>query len=54
MIGVKSAVICVAILNRLEGDQVSSTPEEMAIFEERPMKTVLSFIKSECPPCAKA
>lgn len=47
VIGVRSAVICVAILNRLEGDQVNSTPEELAGFEERPMNTVLNFIKKD-------
>ena len=47
MIGVRSAVICVAILNRLEGDQVTSTPQELGNFEERPILTVLSFIKED-------
>ena len=47
MIGVRSAVICVALLNRLNGDQVTSTMEELGQFEERPMNTVLSFIKDD-------
>ena len=54
MIGVKAAVICVAFLNRLEGDQVLSTQEQMADFEERPVKTVLHFIKSDFEHSAKA
>lgn len=47
VIGVRSAVICVAILNRLEGDQVYSSMEELASFEERPMSTVLKLIKKD-------
>ena len=47
MIGVRSAVICVAFLNRLEGDQVTSTLQQLGEYEERPINTVLSFIKED-------
>lgn len=39
-VDVQAAVICVTILNRLEGDQVGSTPQELAEFEARPVKAV--------------
>jgi len=46
-IGVKAAVICVAFLNRLHGDQVTSSMEQLGQFEERPINVVLSFIKED-------
>ena len=45
MIGVKAAVVCVAFLNRLHGDQVLSSIEQLGEYEERPINTVLSYIK---------
>ena len=36
-IGVRSAVICVALLNRLEGDQVRSSAQDLHEFENRPV-----------------
>ena len=44
---VQSCVCCVAILNRLDGDQVSWTPKELAEFEGRPVKAVAHFIKQD-------
>ena len=46
-LGVRSAVICVAFLNRLHGDQVLNSMEELKEFENRPIKTVLEFIKQD-------
>ena len=44
---VQAAVICVAILNRLNGDQVTATPEQLADFEGRPVRAVARFIKQD-------
>ena len=46
-IGVRSAVIAVTLLNRLEGDQVTSTPQQLGTFEEFPVRTVLEFLKRD-------
>ena len=46
-IGVRSIVICVALLNRLNGDQVTSTMEQLKEFEERPVSVILEFIKRD-------
>ena len=46
-IGVRSIVICVAILNRLNGDQVSSSMEELKAFEERPVDVIIEFIRRD-------
>ncbi|TMW62091.1 hypothetical protein Poli38472_009584 [Pythium oligandrum] len=40
-------VACVALLNRLEGDQVTSTHETLKGYEERPAEIVLQFIKNK-------
>ena len=44
---VRAIVICVAILNRLEGDQVKSSMKELKDFENRPIDVVLEFIKDD-------
>jgi uridine phosphorylase len=46
-IGVRSIVVCVAILNRLNGDQVRSTMDELKAFEERPVEAVIEFIRRD-------
>lgn len=38
------AMICVAILNRLEGDQVTSTAEELAEFAERVGEVLFAYL----------
>ncbi|XP_054847688.1 uridine phosphorylase 1-like [Eublepharis macularius] len=43
--GIKGAVVCVTLLNRLQGDQITSSPEVLAEFESRPQKLVVYFIK---------
>lgn len=43
-IGVRSAVICVALLNRLNGDQVTSTMDQLKEYENRPVNVVIDFI----------
>ena len=44
---VKCAVVCVALLNRLKGDQVNITPEVYKSWQLRPQQLVVKFIKSE-------
>lgn len=46
-INVRSIVVCVALLNRLEGDQVTSTMEQLKQFEERPVDLIIEFIKRD-------
>lgn len=40
-----AAVVCVTVLDRLEGDQVSSPHEVLAEFQQRPQRLVGHFIK---------
>ncbi|MBU0506110.1 MAG: uridine phosphorylase [bacterium] len=44
--GLRGAVVCVALLNRLHGDQVTSTSEQLADFSDRAQQVVLNYIKS--------
>jgi len=44
---VSSAVIVVTLLNRLAGDQVTSTSEQLAEFEARPIRVVVRYILSD-------
>ncbi|XP_065568267.1 uridine phosphorylase 1-like [Artemia franciscana] len=43
--GIRSAVICVTLLNRLNGDQVSSTKEVLNEWQNRPQMLVARYIK---------
>ncbi|XP_067406523.1 uridine phosphorylase 1 isoform X3 [Emydura macquarii macquarii] len=43
--GVKAAVVCVTLLNRLEGDQISSSHDVLVEYQQRPQKLVGHFIK---------
>lgn len=43
--GVPGAVMCVTLLNRMESDLVSLSPEHYQEFELRPFKIVCDFIK---------
>lgn len=40
-----AAVVCVTLLNRLEGDQISSPHEVLAEYQQRPQRLVGQFIK---------
>eukprot|EP01135_Chromosphaera_perkinsii_P004011 Nk52_evm24s266 gene=Nk52_evmTU24s266 len=42
---VRGAVLCVTLLNRLNGDQVESTSEQLKEYTERPQKLTLKYIK---------
>ncbi|XP_072454228.1 uridine phosphorylase 1 [Notamacropus eugenii] len=43
--GIKAAVVCVTLLNRLHEDQINSSHEVLAEYQKRPQKLVGYFIK---------
>nr|QOK99934.1 uridine phosphorylase 2 [Sparus aurata] len=43
--GLKAAVICVALLNRFEGDQITSSHDVLVEYQQRPQVLVSHFIK---------
>ncbi|XP_053946402.1 uridine phosphorylase 1 [Anastrepha ludens] len=43
--GIKASIICVAILNRLNGDQITETKETLTEWQERPAKLIARFIR---------
>merc|ERR1712215_311101 len=45
--GIRSAVVCVTLLDRLKGDQITTPKEELTAWQTRPMETVGRFILSE-------
>ena len=46
-LNIKAAVACVTLLNRLEGDQVLTPPEDLHAFDEYPGHVVLAYIKEQ-------
>lgn len=44
-LGIRGAVCCVTLLDRLKGDQVLTSPEELADFDTRPGRLLRKFIK---------
>lgn len=45
-LGIRGAVACVTLLNRLDGDQVLSSMETLMEYDERPAHLVVKYIKS--------
>ncbi|XP_042551011.1 uridine phosphorylase 1 isoform X2 [Dipodomys spectabilis] len=45
MCGLRAAVVCVTLLDRLQGDQISSPHEVLAEYQQRPQRLVSYFIK---------
>lgn len=45
--GIPVAIVCTALLNRLQGDQVTSTPEELAQFSDNAQTIVINHINME-------
>ncbi|KAM8929147.1 uridine phosphorylase 1 [Lycaon pictus] len=43
--GIPVAVVCVTLLNRLDGDQVSSPHDVLVKYQQRPQRLVSHFIK---------
>ena len=44
--GVKCAIVCVALLDRLQGDQVGITEETYKKFQSRPQSLVATYIRT--------
>jgi uridine phosphorylase len=42
--GIAAAVVCVTLVNRLQGDQVHLKPEDHEDFQIRPMKLIITYI----------
>ena len=42
--GIAAAVVCVALVNRLRGDQVNLSPEDHDDYQIRPIKLIVTFI----------
>jgi len=45
--GIPAAIVCCALLNRLEGDQVTSTPEQLAGFSDNAEQVVLNYMRKK-------
>jgi len=43
---IPGAVVCCSIVNRLKGDQITSTKEELKSFEQHPLQLILQVIKN--------
>jgi len=43
--GVQAAVLCVTLLDRLKGDQVNLTAEQLEDFQSRPQKIVTAYFR---------
>ncbi|XP_033116908.1 uridine phosphorylase 1-like [Anneissia japonica] len=46
-VGIPGAVVCVTLLNRLKGDQVSTPKDELKAMEMHPQKIVSRYIKNK-------
>merc|ERR1712083_63524 len=47
MAGIRSAVVCVTLLDRLKGDQITTPKEELMSWQTRPMEVVAKYILSQ-------
>lgn len=45
--GIPAAIVCAALLNRLEGDQVKSTGEELAQYSDNAQRVVIEWIRGK-------
>ncbi|XP_075034773.1 uridine phosphorylase 2 [Mixophyes fleayi] len=45
--GLKAAVVCVTLLDRLQGDQITHSHSVLAEFQKRPQKLIAKFIKKQ-------
>lgn len=45
--GIPAAIVCATLLDRLQGDQVTSTPEQLAQFSDNAQRVVLQYIRSQ-------
>ena len=42
--GIAAAVVCVTLVNRLQGDQVHLEPQDHEEYQIRPMKLIITYI----------
>ncbi|OCT63502.1 uridine phosphorylase 2 isoform X1 [Xenopus laevis] len=45
--GLKAAVVCVTLLNRLEGDQIAESHETLTEYQKRPQQLIAAYIKKQ-------
>jgi uridine phosphorylase len=45
--GIPAAIVCAALLDRLKGDQVTSTPEQLAEFSDNAERVVINYIRNQ-------
>ncbi len=45
--GIPAVCVCTALLNRLNGDQVTATPAELAAYSQGPQKMLIEYIKRQ-------
>ena len=45
--GIPGAIVCVALLNRLKGDQVESSPEQLAQYSDNAQAVVINYIRKQ-------
>jgi len=50
--GIPAAVVCTTLLDRLQGDQVTSTPAELAQFSDNAQRVVLQYIRGQLEKAA--
>lgn len=46
-LNIRFACICVALLNRLEGDQVNSTPQQLAAYQHNAIQVAINFVTTD-------
>lgn len=44
--GIKCAIVCTALVNRLKGDQVTATEEEMKAWNDNNARFIISYSMS--------
>ncbi|KAM9304860.1 uridine phosphorylase 2 [Gastrophryne carolinensis] len=49
--GLKAAVVCVTLLDRLQGDQISESHAVLGEYQRRPQKLIAKFIKQQLHLC---
>ncbi|KAM4626438.1 uridine phosphorylase 2 [Discoglossus pictus] len=49
--GLKAAVVCVTLLNRLDGDQITHSHSVLQQYQERPQQLIAKFIKKQLDLC---
>ena len=45
--GIPAAIVCVALLNRLKGDQVEASPEQLAQYSDNAQTVVINYIRKQ-------